>query len=331
LEIGENAILKNFNKKLPGTEKTGTLLHSTTFKVYITLLAVYTISCIMQPHYLSWLHISSMLTFSAFLGIVAMGQNSVILTGGIDLSVAYAMNFGGLFISQLGSKVGAGPAILTILACGILIGFINGFCVAVLKFPPMITTLATNSILRSICYVLTGGTARGVVPAFIRFIGTGNIFGIRTTIIVWIILGIFFILLLHKTTFGRSIFLVGNNEKATMLSGINTRNTFIGTYILSSLFAVTAGMVLAGYLGISYLGMGDKYQMDSVAACVIGGTLITGGKGNYLGTVGGAIIIYMISSILTILNLPEAGLNIVNGAVIITVLLIYGRSGDLRQ
>jgi ribose transport system permease protein len=160
--------------------------------------------------------------------------------------------------------------------------------------------------------------------------GKGRLSGIRTMVWVWLILSVILIIYLRKTTIGRKIYAVGNNVQASNLSGINSKLVLIGVYILSSIFSAVAGMMLVGMTSLAYLGMGDAYQMNTVAAVVIGGTAITGGKGGYAGTIAGAMIMMMIEALLTALNVPGAVKQIIGGMVIISVLLVYGRNKGLR-
>lgn len=149
--------------------------------------------------------------------------------------------------------------------------------------------------------------------------------GIRYCVLVWVALGILTIFLLKKTSFGRKIFAVGCSSRVTDLSAINTKAVLIGVYVIASVMMAIAGILLIGHLGYPNYTMADDYQLISIAAVVIGGTSILGGHGDYLGTMGGVIIIYLIQSLLIILNMAEAGREIVNGAIILIILLAYGR------
>ena len=158
----------------------------------------------------------------------------------------------------------------------------------------------------------------------------GSVFGIRWCVIVWAVLGVIAIFILRKTTFGRSVFAIGSNAQVARLSGINVVGVTIGIYIYATVMMAIAGVLLVGYLGYPNYTMADGYQLISIAAVVIGGTSILGGKGSYLGTMGGVVIIYLIQSILTILNIADAGKDIVNGLVILAILFAYDRSAKMR-
>ena len=306
------------------------LWKSNLFKVYLIMVLLYIVVCILKPGYFSWTYVMGQMVLGTFLGITAMGQTTVILTGGIDLSVAWMMNLGACMLTQMTSKPGPAQAIISVLAVGLLVGLANGFGIAFLKIPPMIMTLAMNLILRSVTLVFCQGTPKGTVPDFLSFLGKERFLGVRAMIYVWIVLAIITLLVLKKTTFGRSIYAVGNNIPASDLSGIRSKFVLTGAYTMSAVFAAISGMMLVSMTSLAYLGMGDAYQMDSVAAVVIGGTAITGGRGGYAGTIAGAMIIMFIEALLVALNMPGAGKQIVNGAVIIAVLLMYGRGKALR-
>ena len=189
----------------------------------------------------------------------------------------------------------------------------------------MVMTLATNSILMSATFLYTQGVLKGESTAVVTALAKDSFLGIRYCVLLWVALGIATIFLLKKTTFGRKIFAVGCSPRVTDLSGINTQVVLVGVYVIASVMMAVAGILLIGHLGYPNYTMGDSYQLISIAAVVIGGTSILGGHGGYLGTMGGVVIIYLIQSILIILNIAEAGREIVNGAIILIILLAYGR------
>ncbi len=290
------------------------------------MILLYIIAGIIKPDFFSMQHIISVLVYAGILGIIALGQTMVILTGGIDLSVAYTMTFGAVVMVTLTSTIGNFPAMVVALIIGLIIGVINGIGVAYIKIPALIMTLAMNNILKSITFVIYdgGGTANDL-PPIITKLGKDSVFGIRYVVLFWIVLAVILIIVQNKTTFGRRLFAVGNSPSVAFLSAINDKKTTIGAYVICAVFAVLAGFTLTGVIGYPYLDMGTTYQLSSVAAVVIGGTSIMGGRGGNGGTIAGAVIIYMITSILTVLNIPEAGQNIIYGFVILGVVIMYSR------
>jgi ribose transport system permease protein len=271
-----------------------------------------------------------LLVISSFLGIIAVGQTLVIISGGLDLSLAYTLNLGAVIMTQVSVDHGGLSALFIALAAGIIIGLLNGLGVAYLNISPIIMTLAMSSILKSVTYVYSDGNPKGSAPQFLRFFGTGSFLGIKMAVWFWVILSVFVILLLAKTTFGRKLYAIGTNANVSYLSGINNKRIIVMVYMLSGLFAVLAGMMSVGFYGRSFLGMGDTLLLPSLAAVVIGGTSIMGGRGGYAGTLAGAIMIYILMSILTVLDMNDAGRQIIYGLVILVVLFMYGREKSTR-
>jgi ribose transport system permease protein len=305
--------------------------------IYLTGVFLYIISGILQPNYFSLASIFQLLALASFLGIIAMGQTLVILTGGLDLSVAYCLNIGAVVMTRTAAQCGASFAVLLVFLIALLIGLINGIGIAVLNISPLIMTLAMNSILNSAVLVYTGGTPKGIVPQVVSFLGGGQLFlnadrtlGIRIVILVWTVLSVVVIFMLKKTSYARKIYAVGTNRRAAWLSGINVNFIIISVYCLSSVFAVLAGLLLTGSSGLSYIGMGNYYQMLSIAAVVIGTTSINGGKGGYVGTIAGVLITFIITRLLTALHWTDSIRQIINGGIILMMLLLYGREKRIR-
>ncbi|MDR1317359.1 MAG: ABC transporter permease [Spirochaetales bacterium] len=303
------------------------ILFSPMTRVLLMIIVLFIISGILEPNYFSTEHLMAVLVLACFLGIIGVGQTLVILTGGADLSVAYTVTLSACVFAQTTKLTGNGLiGFAAALSTGLLIGLFKGVGVARLEITPMVMTLATNSILMSITYLYTQGVLKGSSTDFVTTIAKGNFMGFRYCVMVWMVIGALTIFLLRKTAFGRKIFAIGSSLRVSRLSGVNTRFTLIGVYVIASLMMTIAGIMLIGYLGYPNYTMGNGYQLISIAAVVIGGTSIMGGHGSYLGTMGGVVIIYLIQSILIILDIAEAGREIVNGVIILLVLFAYGRS-----
>lgn len=301
-------------------------LKSNGLRIIIMILGLYLVSGILEPNYLRPSHIMSVLVLCSFLGIICIGQTLIILTGGADLSIAYSVTFAACVFAQTTKATGNGIiGFVAAVAVGILMGLFKGVGVACLRITPMVMTLATNAILMSCTFLYTQGVLKGESTALVTALAKDSILGIRYCVLVWVFLGVMTILMLRKTAFGRKIFAVGCSPRVADLSGINTQRVLIGVYVIASVMMALAGVLLIGYLGYPNYTMADDYQLISIAAVVIGGTSILGGHGGYLGTMGGVIIIYLIQSLLIILNMAEAGREIVNGAIILIILLAYGR------
>lgn len=263
------------------------------------------------------------LQVASFLGLIATGMMVVILLGHIDLSVPWTLTCA----AMTATAVGGDGAMLAGLTAGLIIGLINGIGVAFLRVPSMIFTLGVNTVVQGLMIVHTGGYAPQTASTpIMNFLATGYIVGIPTALFVWAGIGGLIIFMLNRTPMGRYLYAMGNREVAAYLSGVNTRLILIAAFVICSLCAAMAGILLAGYSAKAYQGMGDLYLLPAIAAVVIGGTNILGGKGTLAGTVVGAILIVLLQSVLSVMQMPEAGRQIIYGSVIIGMLLVYGRA-----
>ena len=300
-------------------------------KVYLSMLGVYAVSCILQPNYLSAKYLVDTLVMASILGILALGQTFVILTGGIDLSIIWTMNLAAVIVCMF-QYSGRNPvlAVLAALTVSAAIGIFNGIGVAFLEIPPMVMTLATQSIVYSITMVYTDGNARGQSPEWLRWLSTGYTVGLRNVLIFWLLIAVLAAFVLSRTAFGRRLYAVGNSVSVSYLSGINVKGMLIAVYGISGITAMISGLVFTGYLGYSYLSMGENYELPSIAAVVVGGTSILGGKGSYTGTVAGAIMLYLVTSMLNNMQMEASGKKMIYGLIILIVLLVYNREKKMK-
>lgn len=285
--------------------------------------------------FLSPEYLLQQLQISAFLGVIASGAMLVILIGHIDLSIPWTVTLGAMMATAVAGWYGAPGEILAIPAgilCGAIVGFVNGLGVAYLRLPSMIFTLGMNAVVQGLMVLHTGGSApQDHATDAMHFLAVGRpILGIPNALFMWILVGAAVIFLLNRTAFGRRVYAVGNREQAAYLSGVNTNAVIIGCFVLSGAAAAFAGVLLAGYSTKAYQAMGDSYLLPAIAAVVLGGTNVLGGRGNYLGTIAGVILITLLQSILAVMQMEEAGRQIIYGTVIIAMLLAYGR-GDVNR
>lgn len=271
---------------------------------------------------LSPTYLLQQLQVGAFLGIVAAGMMLVILLGHIDLSIPWTIAAAAMMATAVG-----GPAAIPVgLAVGLAVGLVNGFGVAYLRIPSMIFTLGVNAVLRGLMVAHTGGFApQTAATPLMQWLAVGKVAGVPVALLVWAGVSLLAVALLNRTALGRSIYAIGNREAAAYLSGVPTRRVLIATFALCGMAAGLAGTLLAGYSTKAYQGMGDAYLLPAIAAVVIGGTNILGGSGRYLGTLVGVILIVLLNSVLSIMQMPEAGRQVIYGLVIIGMLLVYGR------
>ena len=269
------------------------------------------------------------LKVASFLGVIATGMMIVILLGQIDLSVPWVVAVGGMMST---AATGWGPtgsafAIPVGIGCGVALGLVNGIGVAYLRIPSMVVTLAINAVAQGLMVLHTGGfSPQDASSPAMRALATGEtLLGIPNAILVWGAIGAAAIFLLTRTTFGRTVYAIGNRERAAYLSGARTRVVVMSAFGLAGGLSAFGGVLLAGYASKAAQAMGDAYLLPAIAAVVLGGTSILGGRGNYLGTVAGVILITLLQSILSVMQMEEYGRHVIYGVVIIAMLLIYGR------
>lgn len=296
--------------------------------VILAFGTVYTVSTQGTAPLLSPNYLLQQLQIGSFLGIVSAGMMMVILLGHIDLSVPWTLAAGAMTATAVGGDL----AIPAGLAVGMAVGLFNGFGVAYLRIPSMIFTLGMDSVMRGLMVAHTGGFApRTEATPLMRTLAAHELAGIPVAIFVWLAVSVVIATILARTGFGRAMYATGTREGAAYLSGIRTRLVILGAFVASGVCAALAGVLLAGYSTQAYQGMGNAYLLPSIAAVVLGGTHILGGSGRYIGTVVGVILIVLLNSVLSIMQMPEAGRQVIYGAVIIVMLLVYGRNEKITS
>ncbi|MBM7045576.1 ABC transporter permease [Rhizobium lusitanum] len=271
----------------------------------------------------NWNYWNSLLVLSTFLAILALGQGSVILTGGLDLSVPWMIGLSGVMLAGVvqGSDAALIYAVPIVLVMAALFGFLNGFGVVVLGLSPILVTLAMNGILQGVALLYSNGTPSGFASSGLRWFMTGHLLGVSPVIYALILFIAGGVLLLGRTTFGRCVYALGNSVDAARLSGVRTGGVTILVYMLSAVCAGVVGVLLTGFSGQASLGMGDDYLLPSIAVVVVGGALITGGRGHYLGMVGGALLLTALQTLLAGTSLPYAFRAIIFGCVVLAAVV----------
>jgi ribose transport system permease protein len=297
------------------------------------ILALLIGGALYDRNFLSPDYLLQQLLVAAFLGVIATGVMLVVLLGHIDLSIPWVVTIGGMMSTAAAGHAGliGELAIPIAVACGVGIGILNGIGVAYLRVPSMIFTLATNAIAQGLMVVHTSGFAPDdrASPAMHFISVERSILGIPNAVVVWAVLGAAMVVLLKRTSFGRRVYAIGNSERAVYLSRANVRRIVVACFAVAGGCSGFAGVLLAGYSTKAYQAMGDPYLLPAIAAVVLGGTSILGGRGSYLGTVAGVVLVTLLQSILSIVQMPEAGRQVIYGAVIITMLLVYGRGAKV--
>jgi ribose transport system permease protein len=281
---------------------------------------------------------ANILRLAVFLGVIAAGQTLVIISGseGIDLSAGSVVTLTAIltYVIVNGADVKVLPALFVALAVGALVGLINGVGITFLKISPFVMTLGMAGVVTGAIIVITHGNVSGkVAPIMTRSIARplSPSLQIPNAIIIWVLFGILMWLLLERTTFGRNLFAIGVNRITAKLSGVNVTATNLLTYSLAGALAGFGGFLLVGNTGVVHLQLGQPFLFPSIAAVAVGGTLLSGGKGSYWGTMAGAIVLTLITSLLTTMQMPESVRRMVLGATLLILISIYGRQRSLRQ
>ena len=307
------------------------LLRRHTIIVLVLLLIVFVAGIeLARPGTVNATWLSNALLFAAPLGILAAGQTLVMLTGGIDLSVA-AVATGSAYILATNASLGSPAAVALGLLLGIVVGFINGVGIAVLGVQPLVMTLGTGLMTGGVLTVYSQQmlASQPRVPDFIQALGAGKILGvIPIDLFLWAPLAFLMIFGLARSGFGRLLYAVGDNREACKLAGVRVWQVLLADYVLCGLFAAIAGLVLVGGTNAADLSLADVYLLPSVAAVIIGGTSIFGGRGGYAGSIVGALILTVLTSILTLLDASEPIKQILYGAIILLLAAAYARLTD---
>lgn len=315
----QQAVNENTDKRDVGGFLRRQLQQSLAFGTLVILVAFFSI---FGNNFFTWSNISGILLSTAVIGILALGTTFVIITGGIDLSIGTGMTLAavmtGIFITKMGLPVWLG--VLGGIATGVLMGFINGVNVAFLKLPPFIATLGMMMVAQGLALVISGVAPiyfSSSAPDF-KQIALGTLIpGLPNAVLITIVLAVIAYLILNRTILGRYTFAIGSNEEATRLSGVNTRRWKVLIYMLAGAFTGIAGVVIAARLDSAQPQLGVGYELQAIAAVIIGGTSLLGGRGSILGTVIGALIMSVLINGLRIMSIQTEWQNVVVGIVIL--------------
>ncbi len=295
---------------------------------FACIAALLVVGSCYSSSFLSPRYLLQQLQVGAFLALPATGMMLVVLLGQIDLSVPWLITVGGMMATAAAGPAEGALAIPAGVLAGVALGLVNGVGVAYLRVPSMIFTLGVDAVAQGLMILRTGGAApQDSATPLMHQLATGHAVGfVPNAVWVWAGVAAASVFVLTRTVFGRSVYGIGNREQAAYLSGIRTRRVVLLAFAVSGGLSALAGVLLAGYSDKAYQGMGEPYLLPAIAAVVLGGTSILGGRGTYLGTVAGVLLITLLQSILSVAQMPEAGRQIIYGVVILAMLLLYGRS-----
>lgn len=295
-------------------------IHSLTLYIgAILIFAIFSIlSAVMGKNFLQWNNIVNIIVQSSIISVIAVGQTIVIITGGIDLSVGSIVAFVGIFMGMLLlAGIPLVIAILIALIIGAVFGVINGVVISYGKVPPFIMTLGMMSIGRGLTLAINGGKPLAGFPMELEKLATFKLGPIPSFVIYVAVIYTVMVIVLNKTRFGRYTYAIGGNRAAARLSGVNSSKIEMLVYMLSGVFSAIGGVLLLSRLCYAAPTAGNGYEMDAIAAVVIGGASMSGGQGKLINTLVGALILGTLKAGLTILNVPVFYQQIVIGIAII--------------
>ncbi|MFP3854379.1 MAG: ABC transporter permease [Anaerolineales bacterium] len=299
-------------------------------------IALFFIGGLARPGFANPSQAVNIVRLAAFLGIMSAGQTLVILSGGegIDLSVGAVVTLSAILVFRIvdGDNSMVLPALAVGLGAGAVTGLLNGLGIIYLGIPPLVMTLGMTGVVQGVVLVVTQGQLIGdSAPIMATLISRPLILGIPGVVIVWVLLGIGMWALLQRTAYGKQVFAVGVNRITARLSGVRVPLVVVATYTISGLLAAFGGFILLGFTQSVFLNLGNRYLFPSIAAVVVGGTVLAGGKGSYWGTMSGALVLTLMTSLLTALQLQEAFRLMILGTTLLILISVYGRQRALRQ
>lgn len=297
------------------------------YKSLIGLVLLCAIITFVTPSFLSLSNITNVFTQVSVNAIIAVGMTFVILTGGIDLSVGSTLAISGALSASIIKSTGSVTlAIIVAALVGIAIGLVNGLLISKGKLQAFIATLATMTIFRGATLVFTNGTPISKLPEKFVNIGNGKIGFMPISVIITVIVSIIAIYVLSQTRFGRYLYALGGNEDSARLSGINTDKIKTLVYVVSGFASSIAGVIITSRIASASPNAGTSFELDAIAAVVIGGTSLAGGEGKITGTLIGALIIGVLNNGLNLMNVSPFYQSIVKGLVILIAVLLDKKS-----
>ncbi len=300
------------------------------YGVFFVLVLIILLSAILSDSFMTSRNIINILGQASMIGIIALGQTFVILTAGIDLSVGSILTLSLIFIAGLIPAIGLFPALLVGIILGVLVGFFNGLGVTFGKLPPFIITLGMLSILRGVVFIYSGGSPIPILDERVFSFGIGTLFGIPYIVLLYLFLIIISAIILKVTPFGRSVYAIGSNEEAAHLSGVPVARYKIYVYMISGFLSAVAAIVFAARMGVGTPVAAGDLNLDSIAAVVVGGTSLMGGKGTIIGTVFGTLIIGILANIMNLTGVNPFIQRLLKGALIVGAVLIMQKSNKSK-
>jgi ribose transport system permease protein len=298
--------------------------HRSIVLAFVLAFVLFIVGTVQASGFASYDHIRTILITASFIGLVGVGQTLCMLTGGIDLSIPSNLAGAAVLTAFLANGNSASLAWILpmVIGFGMVIGLINGVGVAYAGVPPIIMTLGMNSAIQGLLLIYTnGGLAASAPTSLVNFVN-GDTLGVSTMLLIWIAIAALATVLLSLSAFGRKLYAVGTNPAAARLAGVNVKRVLVIPYVVSGAGAAVTGVLLLGYLGQAFITMGDVYLFSSAVAVAVGGASILGGKGHYIGTVAGAIILTLITANLNLISLGESAIDISYGVILLVTVYL---------
>jgi ribose transport system permease protein len=303
------------------------MVYARSLVAYGVVAALWIAASFLIPGFGVYPHLRYLVELAAVIGLVGVGQTVAVIGGGIDLAVSATITVTALVLPMVSfdADVSGLGAIALALGVAAAIGAVNGLGVGYLGLPPLIMTLAMATILQGLLVLIAGGSAISVSNATLDWIGNTHLLTISMSILLWLAVAAICLAWMHGTRSGALIFAIGTNPIASQLSGVSIRKLTLATYVISGLCSGLAGLLLLSMNGQGYVGIGDPYLLSSIAAVVLGGTSILGGRGSYLGTVAGAVLLVTMTALITVINASEGWRSLILGCLILGMLPLSGR------
>ena len=293
--------------------------HRSIVLAFVLAIVLFIIGTIQATGFAGYHHVRTILITASFIGFVGVGQTLCMLTGGIDLSIP--SNLAGAAVLTAFLANGNNSSLIWIIplviGLGAAVGLINGLGVAYAGVPPIIMTLGMNSAIQGLMLIYTHGGLAAAAPSKLASFANGDTLGVSTVLLLWLGVAILTTAVLSFSTFGRKLYAVGTNASAARLAGVNVRRVLVIPYVVSGAGAAMTGVLLLGYLGQAFITMGDTYLFSSAVAVAVGGASILGGKGHYIGTVAGAIILTLITANLNLISLGTSAIDVAYGVILL--------------
>ncbi|MDA8345655.1 MAG: ABC transporter permease [Thermaerobacter sp.] len=302
----------------------------------IVVVLVFLAGSILVQGFGSLNSVRSLLLLGAFLGIASAGQTIVVLLGGIDLSIPFLIDFGNVVAAEMtGSGHPLWQVLLVILVLAGLVGGLSGFISARLRIHPLIVTLGVGYAVQGAVLLWTKGFPSGAAPQGLPgFVSVSAHIGplpFPPIILLWALVAVAVEFFLQRTVFGRRIYALGASPEAARLALVPYISTWVWTFALSAMFAAVAGVLLLGFTGSAFGDVGAPYLFQTVATVVVGGTMLTGGEGGYIGTIIGTLLVTELTMVMNGMGVSSSIEEVFLGAIVVLLVMLYGRESHVRE